>query len=115
MNESLQYDRTFSDNTLVVGQTGCGKTSFVKSLGKNKIFGDSLKGVDWVSKNNLTKNREDEIREFFDYTTMEFHYPDDLSDFDLLIVTFQKDTLTNKMTRWTKNKTIVTFLERKKN
>ena len=46
----------------MVGQTGCGKTSFVQSLGKNKIFGDGLIGVNWVSKINLTKNREDEIK-----------------------------------------------------
>ena len=59
MNETLQYEGNFSDNILVVGQTGCGKTSFVQSLGKNKIFGDGLKGGDWVSKFNLTKNRED--------------------------------------------------------
>ena len=43
----------------MVGQTGYGKISFVQSLGKNKIFGDGLKGGDWVSKFNLTKNRED--------------------------------------------------------
>ena len=62
MSENFTYDATFSDNILVVGQTGCGKTSFVKSLGKNKIFGDGLLSVDWVSKINLTKAREDEIK-----------------------------------------------------
>ena len=30
---------------------GCGKKSFAKSLGKNKIFGDGLEGVDWGIKN----------------------------------------------------------------
>lgn len=59
MNETLQYEGNFSDNILMVGQTGYGKTSFVQSLGKNKIFGDGLKDGDWVSKFNLTKNRED--------------------------------------------------------
>ena len=44
-------------------QTGCGKTIFVQSLGKNRIFGSNLLSVDWVSKINLTKNREDEIRQ----------------------------------------------------
>ena len=44
---------------------GCGKTSFVQNLGKNKIFGSNLLTVDWVSKINLNKNREDEIRQFF--------------------------------------------------
>ena len=62
MSENFTYDATFSDNILVVGQTGCGKTSFVKSLGKYKMFGDGLLSVDWVSKINLTKAREDEIK-----------------------------------------------------
>ena len=62
MSKKFEYDGTFSDNILVAGQTGCGKTSFVQSLGKNKIFGDGLIGVNWVSKINLTKNREDEIK-----------------------------------------------------
>ena len=62
MSKKFEYDGTFSDNILVVGQTGCGKTSFVQSLGKNKIFGDGLIGVNWVSKINLTKNREDKIK-----------------------------------------------------
>ena len=70
MSGNFQYDGTFSNNILVVGQTGCGKTSFVQSLGKNKIFGDRLKSVDWVSKINLKKSREEKIRECFNYTTI---------------------------------------------
>ena len=46
----------FSDNILAVGQTACGKTSFVQSLGKNKMFGAKLKSFDWV-KNNLNKKQ----------------------------------------------------------
>ena len=37
------------DHISVLGQTGCGKISFVQSLGKNKIFGSDLLSVDWVS------------------------------------------------------------------
>ena len=55
MSENFQYDRVFSDNILVAGQTGCQKTSFVQSLGKSKIFGDGLISVDWVSKINFKK------------------------------------------------------------
>ena len=36
----------FPDNILVVGQMGCGKTSFVQNLGKNRIFGHGLLQVD---------------------------------------------------------------------
>ena len=116
MSENFQKDRTFFDNILLVGQTGCGKTSFVQSLGKNKIFGDGLISVDWVPKINLTKSREDEIRECFSYTIVEFHYPDDLSDFNLL-KHFKKIhlTMTTKRQKKTMTTTIVTFLERKKN
>ena len=35
--ENYQYNGTFTDNTLVVRQKGCGKT-FVQNLGKNKTF-----------------------------------------------------------------------------
>ena len=41
---------------------------------------------------NFQKNREDEIKKWFDYTKVEFHYPDDIDDFYLLIEKFQKDT-----------------------
>ena len=55
MSENVQYDATFTNNVLVLGQTGCGKTTFVQSLGKSKIFDSNLLSVDWVSKINLTK------------------------------------------------------------
>ena len=92
MSKNFTYDATFSDNILVVGQTGCGKTSFVQSLGKNKMFSDGLLSVDWVSKINLTKAREDEIKKCFEYTKIEFHYPNDTNKLDLIIVTFKKDS-----------------------
>ena len=65
----------------------------MQSLGKNKIFGDRLKSVDWVSKINLKKSREEKIRECFNYTTIEFHYPDNLPDFYMFLETFQKDAI----------------------
>ena len=37
-----------------------------------------------MSKINFKKSREDEIRECFSYTNVEFHYPDNLPDFNLL-------------------------------
>ena len=54
MSQNFQYEATFTNNILVLGQIGSGKTSFVQSLGKNKIFGSNL-SVNWVSKINLTK------------------------------------------------------------
>ena len=55
ISQNFQYEATFSDNILVVGQKGCGKRSFFQTLDKIKIFGSNLLRVDWVSKINLTK------------------------------------------------------------
>ena len=33
------YNGTFEGNILVVGRTGCGKTTFIQKLGQNKLFG----------------------------------------------------------------------------
>ena len=34
------YYAKFEGNILVVGKTGCGKTTFIQSLGRNKTLGD---------------------------------------------------------------------------
>ena len=73
------------DNILVLGQTGCGKTNFVQNLGKSKIFGEGLLRVDWVYKIDLTKEREQQIRQCFNYTIVKFHYPDDVDYLNLII------------------------------
>ena len=92
MDENFQYDAIFSDNILVVGQTGCGKMSFVQSLAVNKLFENDLVKIEWVSKINLLKSWENEIRQCFDYTYVEFHYPENNEDFSLILETFQKDS-----------------------
>ena len=51
------HDGKFSGNILVVGRTGCGKTTFIQKLGKNKLLGDEITDVFWVSKIILTKER----------------------------------------------------------
>ena len=79
MDENIvTYDGMFSGNILVVGQTPCGKTSFVQSLGRNKIFG-SVDSIDWISKVELSENRENQIRQSFSYASVEFHYPNDVA------------------------------------
>ena len=92
MSQNFQYEATFTDNILMLVQTVCGKTSFVQSLDKNKIFGSNLLSVDWVSKINLTKNREDYIRQCFTYTNVNFHYLNDVEELNLFIETFQKES-----------------------
>ena len=54
------YDEKFSSNMLVVGWTGCGKTTFVRKLALNKMFG-KLKQVDWILKIELSKDKEKNI------------------------------------------------------
>ena len=46
MSQIFQYDATFNDNILVLGQIECRKTSFDQSLGKKKIFGGDLLSVE---------------------------------------------------------------------
>ena len=58
------YDGRFDGNILVVSRTGCGKTTFVQNLAENKLFGD-IKEVFWISKIDLSKEREDNIRDCF--------------------------------------------------
>ena len=61
-----------------------------KNLDKNKTFGEH-KSVDWVSKINPPSKREDEIQSYFDDTKTDFHYHDDLSEFNIFIETFQQE------------------------
>ena len=51
-------DGKFQGNIFVVGRTGCGKTTFIQQLGKNKLFGEEITDVFWVSKISLSKDRE---------------------------------------------------------
>ena len=46
---NYSFDAKFEGNILVVGKTGCGKTTFVKNLGKNEMFG-KINKVTWLSK-----------------------------------------------------------------
>ena len=43
------YDDRFNGNILVVGKTGCGKTTFIQQLERNKLFGIEITDVFWVS------------------------------------------------------------------
>ena len=55
------YDGKFEGNILIVGRTGCRKTTFAQNMRKNKIFGD-MKKIYWISKIELSKDREENIR-----------------------------------------------------
>ena len=81
---NFMYDGTFNGNMLVVGQTRCGKTSFVQRLGKNKMFG-GIDSVDWISKIELSVAREHQIRGSLCYASVEFRYPHDLGEFETIL------------------------------
>ena len=56
------------------------------------MFGDGLLSVDWVSKINLTKARKDEIKNCSKYTKVEFYYPNDTHELDLIFETFKNNS-----------------------
>ena len=58
-------------------------------MGKNKLFGD-ISNVFWVSKINLSEEREDVIRESFDNQEVHFSYPQNVEDFNYLIGNFMQ-------------------------
>ena len=83
------YDAKFEGNTLVVGRTGCGKTTFIQNLGKNRMFGE-LKEVTWISKISLSRDRENNIRDCFVNENLNFEYPNSIEEFDDLLEHFQR-------------------------
>ena len=48
------YNGQFSGNILLVGRTGCGKTTFLEKLGLNKFFGDIIE-TEWISGIDIDK------------------------------------------------------------
>ena len=78
---NYNYDAKFEENILIVRRIGCGKTTFVQNLGKNKMFGE-IKEVIWVSKMPLSKDRESNLRECFVDEEMDFKYQNNIDEFD---------------------------------
>ena len=83
--QKYSFNGQFEGNILIVGRTGCGKTTFIQNLGKNKLFRKNIKEVFWVSKIILSKEREGFIRDSFQDQEVQFSYPHDLDDFNYLI------------------------------
>ena len=84
------YNDRFNGNILVVGRTGCGKTTFIQQLGK-KLFGTEITDVFWVSKIILSSERENTIRKSFKDQDVIFNYPTDLDEFNYLIGNFTQE------------------------
>ena len=81
------YDGQFHGNILVVGRTGCGKTTFLEKLGLNNFFGDFIK-TEWISEIDIDKKQEAEIQSYFRNET-EVHVANEPDELDSLIETFK--------------------------
>ena len=66
-----------------MGQTECGKMTFMQKLALHNFFG-KLKKAEWISGISLTKNREAEIQTNFS-CEVEFYYPADEDEFDAIL------------------------------
>ena len=56
----------------------------------------NLKSVDWISKIKLSKSREIDISSCFSQTRVKYHYPKDISDFNVIIESFQREAVDEK-------------------
>ena len=56
----------------------------------------NLKSVDWISKIKLSKSREIDISLCFSQTRVKYHYPKDISDFNVIIESFQREAVDEK-------------------
>ena len=79
----FSYDGRFEGNILIVGRTGCEKTTFVQNLAKNQLFGN-IKEAYWISKIELSKEREENIEQCFVNQIVHFDYPNNVEDFNYL-------------------------------
>ena len=75
----------------MVGRTGCGKTTFIQKLGKNRLFGSEVTDVFWASKILLLNEREDSVRDSFANQEVYFSYTHNLDDFNYLVESFTQD------------------------
>ena len=102
------YNERFEENILIVGQTGCSKTTFVQNLAKSNLFGE-LKEIFWILKISLSSERERERRErerereredkigACFKNPVEFKYPNNIEDFNMYLDFYQRkrDTESN--------------------
>ena len=82
------YDAKFEGNILAVGQTGCGKTTFIQKLAKNNLFGEQQE-IFWLSKISLLVEREKKYISLFS-KELNFKYPQTADDFNMGQAFFQR-------------------------
>ena len=81
------YIAQFYGHILLVGCTGCGKTTFLEKIGLNDFFGNIIK-TEWISGITIDKQREAEIQSYFSNKT-EVHVAKEQDELDSLIETFK--------------------------
>ena len=79
MDVNYCYDRKFEGYILIIGQTGCGKTTFTQNIAKNNLFGE------------LKTGREKSILEFFS-KNVNFKYLQSMDEFNKDLDFVQKKT-----------------------
>ena len=85
------YNGQFNGNILVVGRTGCGKTTFLEKLAINNFFGEIIK-TEWVSGIQIDSAREAEIQSCFNCDT-KVHVATEKEDLDGLLEIFKSNVL----------------------
>ena len=85
------YNGQFNGNILVVGRTGCGKTTFLEKLAINNFFGEIIK-TEWVSGIQIDSAREAEIQSCFNCDT-KVHVTTEKEDLDGLLEIFKSNVL----------------------
>ena len=88
MMEKYTYDGKFQGNILIVGRTGCRKTTFMQKLALNNFFG-KIKRAEWVSYIPLTAKREAEIQSNFS-CEVKFYYPRSVGELEDLLEEFKQ-------------------------
>ena len=84
------HDSQFRGNVLVVGKTGCGKTTFLQKLGLYIFFGKIVK-TKWVSRIEIDEKCKAEIQFCFD-NEVEIHIAKELVKLASLLETFKLRT-----------------------
>ena len=87
MEKKYSYNGQFNGNILVVGRTGCGKTTFIQMLGRNKLFGSEI----FLDIEKCFNQWKRGIKESFINQEVHFSYPHDLDDFNYLLENFTQD------------------------
>ena len=64
---------------------------------------EKRKTANWVSKIKLSEKKEEDIKQCFKGTNANFHYPEYLSGFNILIENFQRENIVNGNNNLTEN------------